>query len=134
VPNSGTRKLLQYKPSYPFPFTILLSIAICRRWRGCAPYRQAYSPVHLGVGRDGAICERGDPGAEGEVRRVLSGALLASEIQVETVRGARRVISSRSAQSVQRATRDLVERSPARWRVAIAQREILASSLEGFGR
>jgi hypothetical protein len=75
---------LQYKPSYPFPFTILLSIAICRRWRGCAPYRQAYSPVHLGVGRDGAICERGDPGAEGEVRRVLSGALLASEIQVET--------------------------------------------------
>jgi hypothetical protein len=98
VPNSGTRKLLQYKPSYPFPFTILLSIAICRRWRGCAPYRQAYSPVHLGVGRDGAICERGDPGAEGEVRRVLSGALLASEIQVETVRGARRVIGSRSAQ------------------------------------
>jgi hypothetical protein len=35
--NNGTRKgdapipLLQYKPSYSFPFTILLSMAICRK-------------------------------------------------------------------------------------------------------
>jgi hypothetical protein len=35
--NNGTRKrdapipLLRYKPSYSFPFTILLSMAICRK-------------------------------------------------------------------------------------------------------